>query len=102
HPSDLLQLARCTKPLRAMLTSRDARPIWRQTLSNVTPTMPPCPPDLNEMQYANLAFSTHCHECCSHTRDEILWAFRVRLCENCAAKLYVLLQWCIIVTFLRG
>ncbi|KII86827.1 hypothetical protein PLICRDRAFT_43495 [Plicaturopsis crispa FD-325 SS-3] len=85
HPLDLLHLARCTKSLRAILMHRSARAIWKQALSNV-PGMPDCPSDLNEPQFANIAFSTHCHECLDTDIEgpmSILWAFRTRLCSSC-------------------
>jgi len=59
EPLDVLRLARTTKALRNVLMSRTAMSIWKQALSN--DELPKCPDDLTEPQYANLAFSEHCH-----------------------------------------
>ena len=34
--------------------------MWRSSLASVR-ALPPCPPDLTEIQYASLAFDDHCH-----------------------------------------
>ncbi|ESK90969.1 hypothetical protein Moror_16367 [Moniliophthora roreri MCA 2997] len=59
-PLDILNLSRTSKELRAMLMSQSSVPIWRTARENV-PELPPLPSDLNEAQYANLAFDSYCH-----------------------------------------
>ncbi|KAF8968282.1 hypothetical protein BDZ97DRAFT_1755332 [Flammula alnicola] len=81
-PLDLLNLARTTKDLRAMLMSRSSVSIWKEARSQF-PGMPECPPDLSEPQYADLVFGKHCHECLRNLSTYILWDARVRLCLKC-------------------
>jgi hypothetical protein len=58
---DLLNLARTTKDLRRILMSRASKSVWKEAFSNVSPAgLPDCPPDLNEPQYAELAFGRNC------------------------------------------
>ncbi|KAJ6502231.1 hypothetical protein C8R45DRAFT_1070742 [Mycena sanguinolenta] len=82
EPSDLLHLARTTKDLRNVLMSRSARSIWKSAFLN-DPDLPGLPEDLNEPQYANLAFSPHCHSCFVAGEHNLLWAFQLRLCQRC-------------------
>jgi hypothetical protein len=60
NPLDILNLARTTKALRDILMRRSAISVWKEARSNVE-GLPPCPADMTEAQYANLAFSPHCH-----------------------------------------
>lgn len=60
HPRDLLNLARTSKPLRALLMSRQSAPFWKAARQLVE-GLPDCPPYLSEPEYANLAFFSHCH-----------------------------------------
>ncbi|KAF8211884.1 hypothetical protein K438DRAFT_1928179 [Mycena galopus ATCC 62051] len=82
-PPDVLNLARTTKALRNILMSRSARSsIWKSAFLN-DPDLPGLPEGLNEPQYANLAFSPHCHSCFIAGEHSILWAFQLRLCQKC-------------------
>ncbi|KAJ6624527.1 hypothetical protein B0H10DRAFT_2006326 [Mycena sp. CBHHK59/15] len=81
-PSDVLRLSRTTKDLRHLLMSRSAISIWRSAFLN-DPDLPAVPDGMNEPQYANLAFSPHCHKCHASGEHSILWAFHVRLCRTC-------------------
>ncbi|KAJ7632883.1 hypothetical protein FB45DRAFT_913789 [Roridomyces roridus] len=58
--------------------------IWRSAFLN-DPDLPAIPQGLTEPQYANLAFSQHCHFCYAAGEHHILWAFHVRSCESCLA-----------------
>ncbi|KAF9473290.1 hypothetical protein BDN70DRAFT_817465 [Pholiota conissans] len=58
-PIDLLNLARTTKALRAVLMSRLSMFIWKSARSHIA-GLPECPDDLNEPQYAALMFDTRC------------------------------------------
>jgi len=60
EPLDILRLSRTSLDLRNLLTSRSSEHVWRAARLNVH-GLPPPPTDLNEMQYANLAFDNHCH-----------------------------------------
>ena len=52
-------LARNTKALRSILMSRSSISTWKSTIQNVG--LPVCPSDLNEPQYAELAFGKTCN-----------------------------------------
>ncbi|KAJ7087747.1 hypothetical protein C8R44DRAFT_893003 [Mycena epipterygia] len=82
EPPDVLRLSRTTKDLRHLLMSRSAISIWKSAFLN-DPDLPGVPEGLNEPQYANLAFSPHCHFCFISGEHNILWAFRVRVCKKC-------------------
>ncbi|KAF9231193.1 hypothetical protein BU15DRAFT_56478 [Melanogaster broomeanus] len=60
HPMDLLNLARTTKAFRQLLMRKSSAFVWKAALGRVE-GLPACPPDLNEPQYAYLAFYPHCH-----------------------------------------
>lgn len=61
EPTDLLNLSRSNHSLRNLLLSRDnTRFLWRYVLSKVR-GLPASPSDMNELQYANLAFDETCH-----------------------------------------
>ncbi|KAJ6553537.1 hypothetical protein DFH09DRAFT_924927, partial [Mycena vulgaris] len=60
-PTDLLNLARTSRPLRLFLLNKDkAHQIWTQAFKNVD-TVPSCPLDLAEPAYASLCFDSTCH-----------------------------------------
>ncbi|KAG6916763.1 hypothetical protein DXG01_005508 [Tephrocybe rancida] len=59
-PFDLLKVARVTKELRRLLMHRSSRSVWQTALESV-PDLPPCPPDMDEPAWVNLAFDPHCH-----------------------------------------
>ncbi|KAK7449719.1 hypothetical protein VKT23_013194 [Stygiomarasmius scandens] len=86
EPLDILRLSRTSRDLRDLLTSRSSEYIWRTARLNVE-GLPPLPPDLNEMQYANLAFDNFCHACGHHPCDNILWDCRLRSCLKCVSTL---------------
>ncbi|KDQ62846.1 hypothetical protein JAAARDRAFT_202398 [Jaapia argillacea MUCL 33604] len=82
-PIDILHLSRTTKALRRVLLHRSSTSIWRAALSNVE-DLPECPEDLSEPQYANLAFSPHCHNCLTNNIRNVDWRLRVRYCLRCS------------------
>jgi len=87
HPNDLLNLSRTTRSLREIVTTRRSRDMWRSSLASVG-ALPSCPPDLTEIQYANLAFNNHCHFCLAPDVHEIFWICRVRSCTKCIPKYF--------------
>ncbi|KAJ7709574.1 hypothetical protein B0H17DRAFT_1190776 [Mycena rosella] len=87
EPPDVLHLARTTKDLRNVLMSHSAISIWKSAFLN-DPDLPGVPEGLNEPQYANLAFSPHCHFCFVAGEHSILWVFRVRVCQKCIPSRY--------------
>ncbi|KAF7374995.1 F-box domain-containing protein [Mycena sanguinolenta] len=82
NPMDLLNLARTTKEIRGILMSRSSTFIWKESRSHVE-GLPDPPRDLSEPQYANLCFSTHCHQCLAIPVSTIIWSARMRLCKKC-------------------
>ena len=58
HPLDILQLARVSLKVRAILMSRNSAHVW--IIARRTIGMPECPPDLSEPQYASLVFEHTC------------------------------------------
>ncbi|KAI1794636.1 hypothetical protein LXA43DRAFT_995909 [Ganoderma leucocontextum] len=82
HPYDLLHLARTTKAFRALLMSRSAITLWRQSIATV-PDLPECPPDLTEPAYTNLLFDPHCHFCVKARVVTVMWICRLRCCKSC-------------------
>ncbi|KAF8507572.1 hypothetical protein BU17DRAFT_100411 [Hysterangium stoloniferum] len=82
EPIDLLHLARSTKGLNAILMSRESKPIWRSARQSY-PTLPDCPPDLSEPEYARLIFEKDCHVCLAPRVMKVEWAMRTRICHRC-------------------
>ncbi|KAF7374990.1 hypothetical protein MSAN_00385100 [Mycena sanguinolenta] len=80
-PMDLLNLARTSKGIRGTLMSRSSAFMWKQSRSHIE-GLPDLPRDLSEPQYANLCFSTHCHECLAGRVLTIIWSARTRLCNK--------------------
>ncbi|KAK7030882.1 hypothetical protein VNI00_013992 [Paramarasmius palmivorus] len=86
-PLDILHLARTCKFLRSMLMSKSSIPIWRAARENV-PGLPPPPLDLNEAQYASLAFDPHCHVCMRSPCDNVIWECRIRCHKSCESRVF--------------
>ncbi|KZT19471.1 hypothetical protein NEOLEDRAFT_1142039 [Neolentinus lepideus HHB14362 ss-1] len=82
-PLDLLHLARITKAFRRILMHRSSKTIWKNALSNID-GLPPCPDDMSEPAYANLAFDLHCHDCDKKNIRNVDFRLRVRYCSTCA------------------
>jgi hypothetical protein len=59
-PLDIMRLSRTTKAIRGILMSRSAIVVWKAAFTR-EPELPNMPKDMNEPQWANLAFSNHCH-----------------------------------------
>ncbi|KAF9234851.1 hypothetical protein BU15DRAFT_65340 [Melanogaster broomeanus] len=77
HPMDLLNIARTTKAFRLLLMRKSSAFVWKAALGRVE-GLPACPPDLNEPQYAYLAFYPHCH-LCGNVAPTIHWRLRLSL-----------------------
>ncbi|EIN08850.1 hypothetical protein PUNSTDRAFT_143553 [Punctularia strigosozonata HHB-11173 SS5] len=82
-PVDLLHLSWASKDFHALLMARSSAFIWKTAFANV-PGMPSLPPDMNEAQYARLAFVPLCSLCCKATVRKIDWPLRCRICSSCA------------------
>ncbi|TFK78431.1 hypothetical protein K466DRAFT_560510 [Polyporus arcularius HHB13444] len=82
-PIDILQLARVSKDLRAMLLSRTSRHIWIATRKNVSPPPPDCPESLSEPRYAYLLFERFCMLCGAGRAVNVHYAGLARLCREC-------------------
>ncbi|KAF5372844.1 hypothetical protein D9758_001536 [Tetrapyrgos nigripes] len=86
-PLDILHLSRTSKDLRGILMSRSSADIWEAARANVE-DLPPLPSDLNEPQYASLAFDSFCHNCMRNGCENIIWQARVRLCVKCIPDVF--------------
>ena len=58
-PEDLLNLSRTSVGLRRILMSKSSKRVW-VAARMMQEIIPPCPPDLNEPQYADLLFGKGC------------------------------------------
>ncbi|KDR81923.1 hypothetical protein GALMADRAFT_276573 [Galerina marginata CBS 339.88] len=84
EPIDLLHLARTTKDIRTLLMSRSSVSIWKQARSNIPESLPECPDDLSEPQYADLAFGKCCHFCRRNLGGlHTVWSARIKACTKC-------------------
>ncbi|KAF9535715.1 hypothetical protein CPB83DRAFT_842210 [Crepidotus variabilis] len=83
-PYDLLKLARTNKEFRRLLLNKSFISVWKTALARV-PGLPPCPPDMSEPAFANLAFSPHCFSCLGLAKS-VTWQLRVRYCARCAKE----------------
>ncbi|PFH48407.1 hypothetical protein AMATHDRAFT_5842 [Amanita thiersii Skay4041] len=79
---DLLKLSRMAKMLRRVLLNPSSVSVWRNARLNTG--LPDCPADMTEPQWANLAFSPHCHFCLTGGARIVEWRFRLRACTRCA------------------
>ncbi|KAF8177604.1 hypothetical protein BJ912DRAFT_1146553 [Pholiota molesta] len=87
NPIDLVNLTRTSKDLRAIFTSRSSISVWKAARANIIPTMPDCPDDLSEPQYADLAFGKGCHYCGRNLATiHTAWSARRRICKKCIDK----------------
>ncbi|KAJ7283173.1 hypothetical protein C8J57DRAFT_1120601 [Mycena rebaudengoi] len=87
NPLDLLHLSRTTKEIRAILMTRSAAFVWKESRRNIK-ALPDIPPELSEPQYANLVFDAQCHSCFSTPVQNIIWGARSRLCKKCMHEKY--------------
>ncbi|KAJ7040353.1 hypothetical protein C8F04DRAFT_254471 [Mycena alexandri] len=88
NPKDLINLARTTKELRGILMNRSNAFIWKGSRARVE-GLPEIPRDLNEPQYAALAFDGHCHKCLTTPVQTVIWTARMRLCKKCFQEDFV-------------
>ena len=58
EPLDILQLSRVSQHFRSTFASKHSRHIWVAARRNIS--MPECPSDLTELQYASLMFEQTC------------------------------------------
>ncbi|KAL4248020.1 hypothetical protein ABKN59_002398 [Abortiporus biennis] len=87
HPQGLLLLSRTTKTFRDFLTSRSAIRFWKASFQSYADEFPPCFPKMNELEFANLLFSPHCHNFTRPNIQTILWDARARYCSDCKRKI---------------
>ncbi|KAI0789472.1 hypothetical protein C8Q75DRAFT_807106 [Abortiporus biennis] len=84
QPQDLLALSRTTKGFRRLLINKSSIRFWKATFENVEFTLPPCFPGMNELQFVNLLYSSHCHNCSDgDVNTTVYWGFRARYCDRC-------------------
>ncbi|KAG8969350.1 hypothetical protein FRC05_001089 [Tulasnella sp. 425] len=82
-PLDLRHLALTNKRVWDFLMTKEAKHIWKETLSSVK-DLPECPTDLNEPQYVCLMYSSECHTLgCQSRGTQVDWFYRVRFCKAC-------------------
>ncbi|KAF8634888.1 hypothetical protein AX15_000640 [Amanita polypyramis BW_CC] len=82
--ADLLKLSRMSKAFRRVLLNSSSVSVWKAARRNIG--LPECPPDMTEPQWANLAFSSHCHYCFTNGVRSVEWRFRMRVCAKCAKQ----------------
>ncbi|EJC98322.1 uncharacterized protein FOMMEDRAFT_171222 [Fomitiporia mediterranea MF3/22] len=87
-PLDLLNMSRTSKQLRAFLTSKGSKSIWRVARDAVK--LPECPSDISEVQFADLLFSKGCSLCDSRRTIGLYFRLRMRLCSSCSDNNVVL------------
>ncbi|KAL5498249.1 hypothetical protein ACEPAH_2389 [Sanghuangporus vaninii] len=80
-PLDLLYLSRSNRSLYNVLMSKSSRPTWIACQNAIQ--MPPCPPNLNEPQYASLHFEKTCQACGHRRVESVMDTMFVRLCKWC-------------------
>jgi len=80
EPFDILQLSRVSKRFRSTFASKHSRHIWVAARRNIS--MPECPSDLTELQYASLMFEQTCQACGSRAY-KVDYSLRLRLCGPC-------------------
>jgi len=56
---DLLNVLETSRALHTLLKGPSSGEIWKLARANM-PGLPDCPDDLNEIQYAKLAFESNC------------------------------------------
>lgn len=85
HLRDLRNLARTSKPFRALLISRSAKPFWKASIAGVE-GLPKCPPYLSEpcLRQLTLLLPLSCKSL-SHARFtcQVLYLFRLHELQNC-------------------
>ena len=83
RPLDILQLSRTTQEFRQILIHESSKFVWKAARLNVNDLPNPFP-GMNEIEFINLAFSTHCHVCLAPNIRSVDWILRVRLCPRCS------------------
>ncbi|KAG9006925.1 hypothetical protein FRB94_014760 [Tulasnella sp. JGI-2019a] len=81
--ADLLALARTSRRLRGILVTREWEGIWRGAREFSYPTLPACPADLCEPQYANLMFTSTCQGCGTRRATKTDYSLRIKYCRSC-------------------
>ncbi|KLO05498.1 hypothetical protein SCHPADRAFT_862357 [Schizopora paradoxa] len=84
-PEDLLNLARTSAGLREILMSKSSKRVW-QAARTVQGTIPPCPSDLSEPQYADLLFGKGCSFCHEPRTRRVDVTLRSRACKKCSSE----------------
>ncbi|KAI0045651.1 hypothetical protein FA95DRAFT_1680319 [Auriscalpium vulgare] len=86
-PSDLIYLARVTKPFRQVLLSRrQSALLWTQSYELV-PDVPRCPEDMSEPAWAHFLFGgSYCYTCGTKPVNNIMFFLRRRACKKCMEK----------------
>ncbi|KIM79363.1 hypothetical protein PILCRDRAFT_823618 [Piloderma croceum F 1598] len=82
EPLDILQLSRVSKHFRTTFASQSSRHNWVAARRNIS-SMPDCPNDLSEPQYASLMFEHNCQACGKSRAQKTDYSLRVRFCGPC-------------------
>ncbi|KAI0634989.1 hypothetical protein C8Q77DRAFT_1156349 [Trametes polyzona] len=83
HLVDILQLARTSKELRAILLSPACRHLWVAARRNIAPPLPECPSYMTENRYARLVFERVCDACGVGRSVNVDYAIPARFCGAC-------------------
>ncbi|KAF9040054.1 hypothetical protein BJ165DRAFT_1531035 [Panaeolus papilionaceus] len=80
-PADLLSIGRTSRDLKDLVLGQDFKAIWSKSFSATG--IPPCPEDMSQPAYAELAFGDTCWTCGSKKHVEQFWLLRLKLCSAC-------------------
>ncbi|KAK7688297.1 hypothetical protein QCA50_008668 [Cerrena zonata] len=81
-PLDLLRVTRINKAFRNLLMHRSSLHIWKKARKNISGLPEPFS-DMSEPAFASLCFEIVCHGCFEPRMQNILWEFRMKLCNEC-------------------
>ncbi|KAK7682734.1 hypothetical protein QCA50_014117 [Cerrena zonata] len=82
RPLELLRVARINKAFRSLLMHRSSTHIWKEA-RNSMPGLPEPFPGMSEPAFAALCFDSYCHLCSRPQIRDVVWEFRMRLCNQC-------------------
>lgn len=86
HPKFLIQARLVCRDFRDILKQQS---IWREAREYIYgPSLPECPHDLHELEFAKLLVGRGCQikGCTQRLTRKVYWAFMLRMCEQCFSE----------------